>query len=78
MRQNINLIVSNMGWYVFKTYFAFLLWWPFCYVGSNLLPIFSRGHYAEYITEIILSFDHWLRSLDFYFRYFIPFIVALF
>ena len=24
------------------------------YVGSNLLPIFNRGHYAEYITEIIL------------------------
>ena len=42
MRQNINLIISNMGWYVFKPYFTFKLWWPFCYVGSKIVSEYDQ------------------------------------
>ena len=44
MRQNINLIISNMGWYVFKPYFTFKLWWPFCYVGSKIVSMIRKYH----------------------------------
>ena len=47
MRQNINLIISNMDWYVFKPYFTFKLWWPFCYVGSKIV--------SEYVGSKIVS-----------------------
>ena len=45
MRQNINLIISNMGWYVFKPYFTFKLWWPFCYVGSKIVVSMIRKYH---------------------------------
>ena len=42
MRQNINLIISNMGWYVFKPYLTFKLWWPFCYAGSKIVSEYDQ------------------------------------
>ena len=54
---NLYEIVSNMDQYVVKS----LALVAILFYGIKPFVYFSRGHYAELISETILSFDHWLR-----------------
>ena len=46
---------------LFKDISYLELWLPFCSEQPNHLSNFSRGHYEEHFSEMILNLDQWLR-----------------